>query len=522
MLQNGPAAAGNGGSSSRAVPFGRELPAAADSNSLDTWQQIDKLDVEPASAELEQLLESYEHARRPTTAEVFGTTRPPLEDELELARWSWYSLATTERPPAPEPIDPELLAPPTPELLEQLRADLELEPSLERFLTRAQRAALELDKTDKTAELEETSRLVRNDRAKVVLSDTIARAAAEQWAAGDVDGAIWLEKRGLAMGQCRSVKAYRDALCGSYLARPISCRVRVCPDCERARSARLAHRFADLTLDMARPIFWTFTVPNVAPDQLERGVDWLLESFRRLRRRGIFTGRKCLGDPSCTGHKPAAGGVYALEVTYNEKRADWHPHVHALLDAPFIRWAEMRAAWRAVTCDAIRYLEQGGGRVPRCAHRADELGAPLDGCRGARVVWVEAVRGAPGSDERLHAIREVLKYTVGGLVKDDGKLAGAAPDARLADLLLVLRNRRLVAGWGSWRNVTDDDPDDEDPDILRGDDVAPELRGLPAHCPECGKLAMWELPIELPRRSCTLAPDGSLRWRPPPAPRLLQ
>lgn len=359
-------------------------------------------------------------------------------------------------------------------------------------------------------------RLVRNDAAKVELHALVDAAAAHEWARGNMGDGTWLGDRARGLTSCRSVHAYRDAGCGSYLARPISCRVRVCPDCERARSARLAHRFAGLTLDMARAVFWTFTVPNVAAGELDRGVDWLLEAFRRLRRRAVFAGGPCRGSADCRGHRPAAGGVYALEVTWSPERGDWHPHLHALVDMPFVTWAEMRAAWRAVTCDAIRYLERGGGRVPRCAHPAGPRGEGVNGCRGASIVWVEAVRGAPGSDERLSSIRETLKYTVGGLVKSDGTLDGAGPP-ELGALLLALRHRRLVAGWGGWRNVTDDDPEDEQPDVLRGPDVPPELRGLPAVCPFCAHPALWDYPVEVPRRACRLSPDGLMSWHPPRA-----
>lgn len=457
-----------------------------DSTSLDTWQQID---IEPPVDEHGGKTGQF---WRPSTASTFGPGPFDPADDAAFRAYQAAQLAAIEPPPAvwvhiPDPRD-----------------DPAFEPAPPGW----------------SPPIEGQSRLARNDAAKVQLGDAIARAAASRWSGDAWADAAWLQSRGLAMAGCRTVRAYRDAVCGAYLARPVSCRVRVCPDCERARSARLAGRFAALTLDMRRPVFWTLTVPNVAADKLDMGVDWLLESFRRLRRRAIFAGGPCRG-PECVGHSPAAGGVYSIEVTWSADLGNWHPHAHALIDMPWVRWAEMRAAWRAVTCDAIRYLEAGGGRVPSCDHHADGRGKPLGGCRGASVVWVEAVRGAPGSPERLDSIREVLKYTVAGLVKSDGTLDGAGPE-RLADLLLALRHRRLVAGWGAWRNVTDTDPEDEEPDVLRGPDVLPTLRGLPIACPMCGVTeALWELPIDLPRRLCLVGPNGRLIWRPPRAgPRL--
>jgi hypothetical protein len=473
-------------------------------SSLDTWQH---LDISDARGDSPTLVELYtDDSWRPYSRSTFGV------DELEPAELAeqrrYFARLVAETPATPRAA------------LTWAELNGESAWDAPEQLPRGRARERELDAPEQL-------RLIRNDTAKIELTSLIHAAAAARAERGfhELELAAWLSARASAITTCRSVRAFRDAGCGAYLARPVSCRVRVCPDCERARAARLARRFAGLTLDMARPIFWTFTVPNVAPDRLELGVDWLLESFRRLRRRAIFRGGPCrkVGAPApagdrCLGHAPIAGGVYALEATWSAQRGDWHPHIHVLADAPYVRWAEMRDAWRAATCDAIRYLEQHGGRVKRCAHRADELGLAIGGCRGASVVWVEAVKGAPGSPERLAAVREVLKYTVGGLVKSDGSLAGASVD-RLGDLLIALRNRRLIAGWGTWRNVTDADLDDEAPDVLRGDDVWPALRGLPVACPSCGREALWELPVDVPRRACYFARDGTLRWRPPPAAR---
>lgn len=397
-------------------------------------------------------------------------------------------------------------------------------------------------------------RLAANDRAKATLVPLIHDAAAGHRAGDRCDCAErderaelvhahgcpiaergWLHARAVALGGCREVRAYRDAVCGAYTAHPTSCRVRLCPDCERARSARMVARLAELTLDMARPVFWTFTVPNIRRGVLARGVDWLLEAFRALRRRAIFRGGPCRG---CGGeHRPVAGGVYSIEVTRGRDGATWHPHVHALMDSPWMLQGEVRDAWRAVTCDAIRKLESGAGqrgrkvgegsrpkRLPRCAHRADDKGRPLDGCRGASIVWVEAVKGEPGTPERRHALAEVLKYTTGGLVKD-GKLAAGITPADLAELLLSLRNRRLVAGWGDWRHVQDDDPEDELPEdeTVLVDTGARTPHGLtiyqrmPARCPHCLGTALWDLPVVVPRAACTPGPAGILGWRPPRA-----
>lgn len=381
----------------------------------------------------------------------------------------------------------------------------------------------------RTRDERDLERLHKADRLKRELGPLIRRAAGLEASIGDapaLERAAWLDARAVALAGCREVRAYREATCGAYIARPSSCRVRVCPDCERARSTRLVTRLDSLALDMVRPVFWTFTVPNVPRGELDRGIDWLLESFRALRRRAVIRGGPCRG---CGGaHAPVAGGVYSIEVTPGRDRRSWHPHAHVLMDAPFIRWAELRDSWRAVTCDAIRKLEARAGarggrvKVPRCSHPADERGIATGSCRGASIVWVEAVRGEPGSPERRAAIRETLKYATGGLVKD-GKLAAGVDADAIGELLLALRNRRLVAGWAAWRHVHDADEEDAPPDELSilVDTGAenrlgqPVYERMPAVCPCCRAPALYELPITVPRAACRPR-DGTLTWRAPP------
>lgn len=425
-----------------------------------------------------------------------------------------------------------------------------------------------------------TARIARNDRTKVALAELIRQAASELYDTRPAD-AVALDGIASRLEACRGGSAFREANCGAYIVRPHSCHGRLCPDCEHARSARSVDRFAELADKMGQPRFWTLTVPNVAPGDLELGIDVLLDALAHLRRRAIFEGGPCraahrgrafddvdtgdrhsfdrdigpcshprhsrelakagtcrcarclevainvdgyrvtvTGCPRCT-HSPVAGGVYSIEVTWNPERGDWHPHAHLLVDAPWIRWGEMRDVWRAVTCDAIRRAEQRRigltGRVPSCPHHANEKGLATDGCRGASVVWVEDVRGAPGSEARKAAVRETLKYVSKGLLDEEGRPLPGAGHREIAELLLATVGRRLVSGWGSFRNVHDREEDKLDPAVyFVGPDVLPSMLGLPRRCPLCGGEALWEPPVEVRRLSCQSGRGGLLTWRPPP------
>lgn len=402
-------------------------------------------------------------------------------------------------------------------------------------------------------------RVRRNDQAKHALSGLVSLAATRYADRDDLEGAATLSKLAGLLEECRGGDAFRDGICGAYHVRPRSCRVRLCPDCERARSARLVERYdelvdgmADYDADTGARIrdskFWTFTIPNVPPGELAGGIALLVSSFAAMRRRAFMRGGSCrthgcdhprrhraeltngracrcgacIGCRACQ-HRSVTEGVYAVEVTWNATARTWHPHLHALMSAPWIAWSEVRDAWRATTCDLVRRAEalRAGrrGRVPRCSHPVDERGIAVAPCRGASIVYVEAAQDDGDEASRRKAVRETLKYVTKGLLDREGRpLPGVGPD-ELGELLLAVRNRRLVAGWGALRNVRDDDQEGLDPTLYVTDPTWPSLMGLPLRCPSCGSQAAWELPVRVQRRYCRPLEAGGLTWRPPPAAR---
>src|SRR5450830_1216694 len=283
-----------------------------------------------------------------------------------------------------------------------------------------------------------------------VLEEVGSRAAADY----DYQRAHWFDERAGALRQCNTVQVFLHRGRGHGVATPLSCHVRGCPDCERSRVGRLVGRFDELAAGMVRPVFWTWTLRNVPPGELAPGLAAVKKAFTRLRRRSIFRGGACrwrwrdggpghpchppvaaddcgADCPTRTGrrtfrcpthpprqvhangcpltcdhrghdrhrncpefaHRKVAGGVAAVEVTWSKSDGSWHPHLHALVDAPWIAWSEMRDQWVALTCTtvgcrhvctdcrAIASLEQcrscSGGQHPRCT--------------GAWSVWVEAL-----------------------------------------------------------------------------------------------------------------------------------
>ncbi len=445
-------------------------------------------------------------------------------------------------------------------------------------------------------------RLSRNDRSKAALAERVLAASSSPTVTNA--GGLLLWQMAGRLGDCRGARAARD-VCGAWLARPVSCHVRLCPDCERARSGKLARRLGEIAAGMVNPRFGTLAIANVGDGELGAGVDVILDAFSSLRRRAVLAGGNCraehyrrpvkgerlspiatgtsCGHPThrdrrscqcarCSGcprclHSPTVGGVYALEITRNHLARTWHPHIHFLADGPWLDLRELRDAWTGATCDAWRRFDARGGKttrgtglrrpdggrprvsLPRCRHvdwsrcareepDADGLmhrvedcacGAPeaaagcrclrcarVNGCRGAWTVWLEAPRDR--SPEGLAKMaREVTKYVTKGFLDKDGRILGDVDGDELAELLLSIRGRRLVSGWGKLAKTGDDLAAEIELGEEAGEVIAwPDPHaGFPKTCPACRMPAEWSDLINVPRRECRQDQHGRLFWRPP-------
>lgn len=99
------------------------------------------------------------------------------------------------------------------------------------------------------------------------------------------------------------------------------CRLRLCPMCQRRRSLKvygqmlqvanaLSEKYAALHLVLSRP--------NVTADALENELCWLFgSSSRYFRDKDI--------------KKAFKGILRCCEVTYNQTRGDYHPHLHCIV-----------------------------------------------------------------------------------------------------------------------------------------------------------------------------------------------
>jgi hypothetical protein len=129
-----------------------------------------------------------------------------------------------------------------------------------------------------------------------------------------------------------------ESICGheSRLL-PFKCHNRLCSFCSEERAKRMRERVQVALERCENPKMLTLTFKSV--DHISRGyVDYMLECFRKLRRRKFFKGK-------------VKGGVYCFEFTYNPQHG-YHPHIHCLIDAGFIDQKEISEVWYEITKDS--------------------------------------------------------------------------------------------------------------------------------------------------------------------------
>jgi hypothetical protein len=234
-------------------------------------------------------------------------------------------------------------------------------------------------------------------------------------------------------------------------------------------------------------------------------------------------------------HRPVVGGISAIDLTFNEAERSWHPHLHCLIDGPWIIWAELSRVWLDLTCTS-----------PRCRHERLPSGSPDPDCMGSFMVWISNV---PTDEEGrvAGAVREVLKY----VAKPHGVVDSLDP-GRIGEYLLAMRGRRTVTGWGTFADASAKkrcpkacppncpkvarkwcQPHDC-PNAHRGSCAAHRPRGTDVHeidgvfqrlyvpkiCPSCGAQTGpedWATPVSRSRLESFRDRCGHYGWRPPAA-----
>ena len=160
-------------------------------------------------------------------------------------------------------------------------------------------------------------------------------------------------------------KADRCSACGTFLDfayplnptdtdRPILfnanfCKDRLCPQCMKRRSLKLYSNVSDIMNNISNKysfIFATFTIPNCYDYELNSKIDLLNDAFVRLTHRKKV-------------QKINLGAFRVLEITYNKKKNNYHPHLHVIFvvqksyfqGAYYIKHSEWLSMWRECADD---------------------------------------------------------------------------------------------------------------------------------------------------------------------------
>ena len=108
------------------------------------------------------------------------------------------------------------------------------------------------------------------------------------------------------------------------------CRIRTCPMCNWRKSLKLFGQMSKITDIIikqdksTRFIFATFTVKNCNADKLSQTIDMMNMGFKRLtnKTKGVKTTEKFKNN--------MIGYIRAMEVTYNQEKDTYHPHIHCI------------------------------------------------------------------------------------------------------------------------------------------------------------------------------------------------
>jgi plasmid rolling circle replication initiator protein Rep len=125
----------------------------------------------------------------------------------------------------------------------------------------------------------------------------------------------------LRFGVCQANNHFKRLIRASF------CKGRLCVTCQWRKSLVIRKQLLELVhahkekFPSDIPLLLTLTIPNVKEEKLSSALDLMAKSWKKLSERKQFT-------------SAVRSWFRALEVTYNEKREDFHPHFHILLMVP--------------------------------------------------------------------------------------------------------------------------------------------------------------------------------------------
>lgn len=112
---------------------------------------------------------------------------------------------------------------------------------------------------------------------------------------------------------CGSViKQYGKNLVSRY------CNSRLCHTCNRIRTAKMMKGYIDPLKELGNLYFTTLTIKNVKSENLNQTIEDMIKNMSNIIR--VLREKR----------KINISGIRKIEITYNHKKDDYHPHFHIL------------------------------------------------------------------------------------------------------------------------------------------------------------------------------------------------
>lgn len=175
------------------------------------------------------------------------------------------------------------------------------------------------------------------------------------------------------------------------------CKLRWCYHCSEARQQFITHAISPWWNSAKMPKLLTVTVKH-SDSPLHEQIDFLYKAFVKLRNRKLCK-------------SAIRGGVWFFQITYNQKTEQWHPHIHALLDAEYMDHSFLKVAWSKIT-------------------------------QGSTIVHIRAVHNpdATLSHNARYAARPSALLSI--------------PEERWPDMYDAFNNRRICGSWGTAKEIS--------------------------------------------------------------------
>lgn len=322
----------------------------------------------------------------------------------------------------------------------------------------------------------------KNERGKVYPWQVYKQTALLLAKAMSLRGDFFSESKVIRTEKCASFLGFLECQKSKHhpkkLTKASFCKERLCVGCQMRRSLKC---FATTTKIMhwilnehpkMQFIFLTLTVPNVPLEQLEDTVSHLFDSWKKLtNRRGVKRIMK--------------GYLRCLEITFNHKRNDYHPHFHALIvvnksyftDKTYIKRNDWLKLWKESTQQPG--ITQVDVRKVKADTEEDLAKACAEIAKYSTKTWSTASKK---SNRQFMNEQMELDFGVEGhlWIREDAETTADI----VVDLASILKGRRLLQYGGLMRDAKKllnlQDGEDEGADLINTSETETGCK-----CPVC-------------------------------------